>query len=319
MLDSINGYAELAFLRGVEQNGNPHHHGADRLQEQNEAIGRDQVNGNGEEAAENPNDINRALGAEDENKEQTERVGDTGNAEPRTDGDLTEEEKRRVQELKAIDQKVRQHEMAHLSAASGIAVSGASFEYERGPDGVNYAVAGEVSIDTSAEGDPEKTIDKARKIAAAATAPADPSPQDRQVAAQARGMEAQAQVELQREARQETAETEETRETQAADEQNTTASTAPTSEGTISEQPGTITTPDTENQPETRVPAAPQAETPGREGFQLPNAGIDSYLQNQSFAPSSPLLPEFEDLPSFSFANQTIQPVQPRNNLELVA
>ncbi|MCP4152028.1 MAG: hypothetical protein GY757_30080 [bacterium] len=119
------------------------------------------------------------------------------------DAELTEEEQQKVQELKETDRKVRQHEMAHLAAAQGISTSGATFEYTRGPDGANYAVGGEVNIDTSEESSPEKTIDKARKIAAAAMAPADPSGQDRQVAAKARAMEANAQAELAKERQQE--------------------------------------------------------------------------------------------------------------------
>jgi hypothetical protein len=111
---------------------------------------------------------------------------------------LTDEQMREVQELKRIDQKVRAHEMAHLSAAQGISISGATYVYKRGPDGVNYAVGGEVKIDTSQESDPQKTIAKAQKIVAAALAPGDPSPQDRQVAATARQMEAQARMEAAR-------------------------------------------------------------------------------------------------------------------------
>jgi hypothetical protein len=63
------------------------------------------------------------------------------------------------------------------------------FEYERGPDGNRYAVGGEVSIDTSPESSPEATLAKARTIQRAANAPAEPSDQDRAVAAQAVQME----------------------------------------------------------------------------------------------------------------------------------
>ncbi len=112
------------------------------------------------------------------------------------DSRLSEAEQQQVQELKEADRNVHQHEAAHLAASQGIAVSGASFDYKRGPDGVNYAVGGEVQIDTSEENTPEKTADKARRIAAAAMAPADPSPQDRSVAARARSMEAAARAEM---------------------------------------------------------------------------------------------------------------------------
>ncbi len=99
---------------------------------------------------------------------------------------LTESEKRLVTELKQRDMEVKRHEMAHISASGGLAVSGANFSYQRGPDGTNYAVGGEVSIDTSpVSGDPEATVAKMQQVRSAALAPADPSAQDMKVAAQA--------------------------------------------------------------------------------------------------------------------------------------
>ena len=108
---------------------------------------------------------------------------------------LSQEALAQIAKLKQRDQEVRQHEQAHLAAAGGIAVSGASFTYQKGPDGVNYAVGGEVSIDTSPGRTPEETISRAQTIRAAALAPADPSGQDRAVAAQATQMEQQARGE----------------------------------------------------------------------------------------------------------------------------
>lgn len=110
-------------------------------------------------------------------------------------GQLTPEEQQQVQKLKSIDQKVRAHEQAHLAAAAGLGVGGANFQFVRGPDGKQYAVAGEVKIDTSGGQTPEQTIAKAQRIQAAALAPADPSGQDRAVAAAATQMEAQARIE----------------------------------------------------------------------------------------------------------------------------
>lgn len=101
-----------------------------------------------------------------------------------------------IAKLKARDTEVRQHEQAHLAAAGGLARSGASYTYQRGPDGVNYAVGGEVQIDTSPGRTPEETIARARTISAAALAPADPSGADRAVAAQAMQLEQQARAEL---------------------------------------------------------------------------------------------------------------------------
>ena len=111
---------------------------------------------------------------------------------------LTEEQIKQVEELKARDQEVRTHEAAHLAAAGQHAKGGPTFDYQQGPDGKRYAVGGEVQIDTSkVPNDPEATIQKARQIRAAAMAPAEPSSQDRQVAAQAVQMESQARAELQ--------------------------------------------------------------------------------------------------------------------------
>jgi hypothetical protein len=111
-------------------------------------------------------------------------------------------------ELKARDREVRAHEAAHAAAAGSVATGGPQFTYQRGSDGRQYAVRGEVSIDSSpVPGDPEATIRKAQTIRAAATAPANPSAQDRSVAAQASRMESQARRELQAERTQEIQET----------------------------------------------------------------------------------------------------------------
>ncbi len=105
-----------------------------------------------------------------------------------------------IAKLRKQDQEVRRHEQAHAAAAGGLAKGGATFSYQRGPDGKQYAVGGEVKIDTSPiSGNPEATIRKAKQIRAAALAPADPSAQDRAVAASATALEARAQQELREE------------------------------------------------------------------------------------------------------------------------
>jgi len=110
---------------------------------------------------------------------------------------LTPQQQQQVAELAEIDRRVRAHEQAHLAAAGAYARGAPSYSYVTGPDGKQYAVGGEVSIDTSAvPGDPAATLRKARAVQAAANAPLDPSPQDRQVAAAAAQMEAAAQQEL---------------------------------------------------------------------------------------------------------------------------
>ncbi|MBN1536147.1 MAG: hypothetical protein JW908_05395 [Anaerolineales bacterium] len=111
--------------------------------------------------------------------------------------ELSEEEKREVKELKTIDRKVRAHEQAHMAAGGNLVRKGASYEYATGPDGKRYAVGGEVSIDTSeVPGDPQGTILKAERIRRAALAPADPSAQDRAVAAEAATMAFKARMAL---------------------------------------------------------------------------------------------------------------------------
>lgn len=110
-----------------------------------------------------------------------------------------EQEQQEIRELAARDREVRSHEQAH-AAVGGKYAGSPVYEFVRGPDGISYAVGGEVSIDTSPiPGDPEATIAKAQQIRRAASAPAEPSPQDRRVAAEATLMEAEARSELQQE------------------------------------------------------------------------------------------------------------------------
>ncbi|MDA8164087.1 MAG: putative metalloprotease CJM1_0395 family protein [Desulfobacteraceae bacterium] len=98
---------------------------------------------------------------------------------------LSRSEQLEVAQLKEADTAVRAHEMAHLAAAGPYARSGASYKFQRGPDGNSYAVGGEVQIDASPESDPEETIRKMQVVRQAALAPASPSPQDMKVAARA--------------------------------------------------------------------------------------------------------------------------------------
>ncbi|KAA0593552.1 MULTISPECIES: putative metalloprotease CJM1_0395 family protein [Azospirillum] len=110
---------------------------------------------------------------------------------------LSDAAQQQVQKLKQADTSVRQHEAAH-QAAGGAHAGGASFTFTRGPDGKNYATAGEVPIDVSPESEPAATVAKMEQVKAAALAPADPSPQDLRVAAQANAAKLQAQSEQRR-------------------------------------------------------------------------------------------------------------------------
>ncbi|NTS75738.1 catalase [Catenovulum sp. SM1970] len=98
---------------------------------------------------------------------------------------FTEAELKKIAELQARDQEVRVHEQAHANAGGQYAGS-PSYDYERGPDGKNYAVGGEVKIDVSeVPNDPQATVQKMEQVQRAALAPAEPSNQDRKVAAEA--------------------------------------------------------------------------------------------------------------------------------------
>ncbi len=133
--------------------------------------------------------------------------GESGDESAQSDESKKADEQQRQQELSEIqqlsarDMEVRNHELAH--AAVGGSYAGApSYEYQTGPDGKKYAVGGEVSIDVSKGATPQETIEKMQTVKAAALAPAEPSSQDRKVAAEASQNIAEARVELVRESEQ---------------------------------------------------------------------------------------------------------------------
>lgn len=151
-------------------------------------------------------------------KQQQERIennrDDQAQVERQTQARRTEEaaqqrqlqaELQQIQKLAERDREVIAHEQAHNSVGGQYAKA-MSLTYERGPDGQNYAVAGEVSIDTGKiANDPQANLDKAQTIRRAALAPANPSSQDRKVAAQAIQMSMEAQANIQRIQREEVA------------------------------------------------------------------------------------------------------------------
>ncbi|WP_051173251.1 putative metalloprotease CJM1_0395 family protein [Thermodesulfobacterium hveragerdense] len=100
-----------------------------------------------------------------------------------------------IEKLKIREKQVIAHEMAHKIVGGKYAGS-VHYQYTRGPDGKLYISGGEVSIDVSEESSPEKTIQKMEIVRAAALAPADPSPQDLQVAQIATIKEIKARREL---------------------------------------------------------------------------------------------------------------------------
>ena len=193
--------------------------------------------------------------------------------------ELTEEQQDQVKELKDRDREVRAHEQAHLAAAGGYARGGPSYEFQRGPDGRRYAVGGHVDIDTSPiANDPEATIRKAQVIRHAANAPAEPSGQDRSVAAQASRMESKARQELNEQRREESSEPQEsttgaqddlpnTTSSSAADTPSNVAATAPTSDVTPAADAPSQTAPTSST-----TGASPQT-APGRFGRSSESVG----------------------------------------------
>ncbi|EPX1517268.1 putative metalloprotease CJM1_0395 family protein [Campylobacter coli] len=121
----------------------------------------------------------------EKNGEQTQMVNGV---------ELTIQQVQQVRELQSIDRNVKAREAAHQAAGGGLA-GAASFSYTRGPDNQMYATAGEVPIRMQKGRTPEETIANARQVVAAAMAPADPSPQDYKVAANALKMEFEARAE----------------------------------------------------------------------------------------------------------------------------
>jgi hypothetical protein len=120
----------------------------------------------------------------------------SGQAEPGETA-TTPEEQKDVQKLKKQDADVRRHEQAHIAAGGQYVQGGATYEYETGPDGRQYADGGEVNVDTSeVPNDPAATIRKMQTVRRAALAPSDPSSQDRAIAAKAQQIESKAWSEL---------------------------------------------------------------------------------------------------------------------------
>jgi hypothetical protein len=171
--------------RGADGSGTPTAEGADREPAAARA-----------ESAESP-----------ESTESTAPAPAPAEGGPRgADGEpLSDREQQELQQLRARDTEVRTHEQAH-KAVGGRYAGAISYTYTTGPDGRRYVTGGSVPIDMSPiPGDPEATIAKMRIVRAAAMAPAEPSPQDRSVAAAADRAMAQAMTEASKQRMQEAA------------------------------------------------------------------------------------------------------------------
>lgn len=147
---------------------------------------------------------------------------------------LDADEKEQVRKMAARDAEVRAHEAAH-SAVAGGSGGAASFTFEQGPDGKRYAVGGEVPVQLQTGRTPEETIRNAQTVRAAALAPAEPSGQDRSVAAEAAVVEAKARQELAAKAKGEDQDGETTAKTRGPDGKDGSAKDKPESAALVSQ------------------------------------------------------------------------------------
>ena len=191
------------------------------------------------------NNTGNSSGNKTSNAENNTQNNDK-NAGQKNIGELSQEEQRIVTELQAADTNVRAHEAAHMAAGGGL-TSPASYTYERGPDNKMYAVAGEVGISTGEGNTPQESLNKAQTIRRAALAPADPSPQDLKVAAQAASMEMSARAEI-------------LQEKMAQNSQNTNNSNETSAENSARNSTGNSTGNSTEN---SRIPSINQPSSTG--------------------------------------------------------
>lgn len=133
------------------------------------------------------NSSNKALNNKDKNEDDTQKQVVNGL-------ELDAKQIQQLRELQSTDREVKAHEAAH-QATGGSLAGGASYSYVKGPDNQMYAVSGEVPIRMQKGNTPDETIANARQIASAAMAPANPSPQDYKVAANALKLEMEARSE----------------------------------------------------------------------------------------------------------------------------
>ena len=155
------------------------------------------------------NRVNGGISSEDiesrtQETDNTQNIikAETEKREAKKDNDKAEDEKdAQVQELKDIEREVIAHEAAH-QAAAGEFGGGVSYTYTEGPDGKSYITGGEVPIKLKQGSTPEETLRNMQQVQRAASAPADPSGQDRQVAAKAASIAAKARAEITQESSQ---------------------------------------------------------------------------------------------------------------------
>jgi hypothetical protein len=169
----------------------------------------DEQSASAREEADKPADSNQSKNSQEEQDPQQQRL-----------------EQLEIAKLVSRDQEVRAHEQAH-AAVGGQYAGAPTYTYTRGPDGKRYAVGGEVGIDASpVPNDPQATLRKMEVVIRAALAPAEPSGQDRQIAAQAQAQMAEARAQLAQQQRTETQAAREQREEESLGEEAQSAASA---------------------------------------------------------------------------------------------
>jgi len=144
------------------------------------------------------NQSESAQTSEQKDSIQDQKTDSTDTQQARQETQQQREDQAIIRDLAATDRRVKAHEQAHASVG-GVHAGSASFTYKTGPNGVRYAVGGEVPIDTSAvPGNPQATLRKAEQVSRAALAPADPSSTDRRVASSAQALASKARYEIAR-------------------------------------------------------------------------------------------------------------------------
>jgi hypothetical protein len=176
--------AEQASKTINEQSGQQGEHSGEQKQQQNGSQS-DQVDEQQTQSEQEP-----------AQHKATEPKDDSEQAKQQKASAEQQAEQQHIRQLKARDKEVKAHEPAH-AAVGGSTTGAPSYSFEQGPDGIRYAVDGEVSVDLSpVAGNPTATIAKMQQVHAAALAPVNPSSQDKSVAAHATELIAQAQAEL---------------------------------------------------------------------------------------------------------------------------
>ncbi|MBS7344140.1 MAG: hypothetical protein KIG60_00510 [Caryophanon sp.] len=162
---------------------------AQTLEERRKAIGRKDAGQayrkNAEYFGEKRNDALKALEDLLSGKLDKETNMDVTD-KPRTKEEQLQqpEVQQEIKQLMQTDREIRTHEQAH-KAVGGSLAGPVSYEYTTGPDDKQYAVAGEVPINTPRVEDEDEMLTILEKVRQAALAPAQPSAQDLRVAANA--------------------------------------------------------------------------------------------------------------------------------------